>query len=48
MADNVDKLPICKYGKNCYRKNVDHLKRFSHPDHVDDKVVMNLISRVKK
>jgi hypothetical protein len=21
----------CKYGANCYRKNDDHLKEFSHP-----------------
>ena len=23
--------PLCKYGASCYRKNADHLKRFSHP-----------------
>ena len=23
--------PLCKYGKDCYRKNPDHLKTFSHP-----------------
>jgi len=23
--------PICRYGKNCYRKNPNHFKRFSHP-----------------
>ena len=23
--------PVCKYGKDCYRKNPDHLKEFSHP-----------------
>lgn len=23
--------PVCKYGASCYRKNPDHLKKFSHP-----------------
>ena len=23
--------PVCKYGASCYRKNPDHLKRYSHP-----------------
>ena len=26
-----DDLPICKYGKACFRKNQQHLKEFSHP-----------------
>ncbi|KAF9433954.1 hypothetical protein BGZ76_008764 [Entomortierella beljakovae] len=25
------KLEPCRYGANCYRKNPDHLKKFSHP-----------------
>ena len=29
-------LPPCKYGKNCYRKNPQHLFEFSHPSMVDD------------
>ena len=28
--------PPCKYGENCYRKNVLHLKEFSHPGRDDD------------
>ena len=24
--------PLCKYGKNCYRKIQAHLQEFSHPD----------------
>ena len=23
--------PICKYGRDCYRKNPDHFKEFRHP-----------------
>ena len=23
--------PVCRYGKDCYRKNAEHLKEFSHP-----------------
>ena len=23
--------PVCRYGKDCYRKNIEHLKEFSHP-----------------
>lgn len=23
--------PLCKYGKDCYRKNADHLKQYRHP-----------------
>eukprot|EP00928_Gymnodinium_smaydae_P067216 TRINITY_DN5015_c1_g1_i1.p1 TRINITY_DN5015_c1_g1~~TRINITY_DN5015_c1_g1_i1.p1 ORF type:complete len:542 (+),score=101.10 TRINITY_DN5015_c1_g1_i1:91-1716(+) len=26
-----DGRPICKYGKDCYRKNPEHLKEFAHP-----------------
>ncbi|GJJ71115.1 hypothetical protein EMPS_03465 [Entomortierella parvispora] len=29
--DKDDNLPLCKYGVNCYRKNPDHLKQYSHP-----------------
>ena len=29
-------LPPCKYGKNCYRKNPQHLLEYSHPSMVDD------------
>ena len=25
----------CKYGKNCYRKNAEHLKNYSHDESVD-------------
>ena len=25
------KKPICPYGKNCYRKNPEHFKKYSHP-----------------
>jgi hypothetical protein len=27
----MDTKPICKYDPNCYRKNPDHIKNFSHP-----------------
>lgn len=30
MAD-TDNHPVCKYGINCYRRNEDHLKQYSHP-----------------
>jgi hypothetical protein len=29
--EEVDDLPPCKFGADCYRKNADHLKNFSHP-----------------
>lgn len=29
---NDDAKPTCKYGKDCYRKNPDHLSQFSHPE----------------
>ena len=28
--------PLCKYGSKCYRKNPEHLRRFSHPLTSDD------------
>ncbi|KAF8986195.1 hypothetical protein BGZ52_009324 [Haplosporangium bisporale] len=30
--DSTNKLPACKYGASCYRRNPDHLKQFSHPN----------------
>src|SRR5690348_8041502 len=24
-------LPVCKYGKNCYRTNPEHVAQYSHP-----------------
>ncbi|KAG0244086.1 hypothetical protein B0O80DRAFT_225962 [Mortierella sp. GBAus27b] len=30
-ATSSSKQEPCRYGENCYRKNPDHLKRFSHP-----------------
>ncbi|KAG0051256.1 hypothetical protein BGZ83_003963 [Gryganskiella cystojenkinii] len=27
-----NKIPLCKYGASCYRKNPDHLKQFAHPN----------------
>ena len=35
MADDtrpVGKRPLCKYGRDCYRKNPSHFKEYSHPD----------------
>ncbi len=33
--DNLDNdsstKPVCQYGKECYRKNPDHLKEYHHP-----------------
>lgn len=29
---HFDKKPSCKYGKDCYRKNIDHLNEFEHPN----------------
>ena len=26
------KRPLCKYGRDCYRKNPSHFKEYSHPD----------------
>jgi len=23
--------PVCRFGKDCYRRNTDHLAEFSHP-----------------
>jgi len=35
VKDIIDKehskIPICKYGSNCYRQNPKHLKQFEHP-----------------
>ena len=25
--------PQCRFGKQCYRRNKDHLREFSHPEH---------------
>jgi len=30
LDDEGNVKPICKYGATCYRKNADHLKKFSH------------------
>ncbi|XP_071951738.1 histone PARylation factor 1-like [Antedon mediterranea] len=38
-------LPFCKYGSNCYRKNPDHFKQFSHPKRKPD---INIDSSPKK
>lgn len=29
-------LPLCKYGRQCYRKNPQHFSEFRHPPKVDD------------
>jgi len=29
-SDDQGTLPMCQYGKNCYRKNPDHFKQFKH------------------
>ncbi|XP_065066831.1 aprataxin and PNK-like factor isoform X2 [Rhopilema esculentum] len=34
--ESIDKLPKCKYGRSCYRKNPAHFKEFSHSDNSDD------------
>eukprot|EP00736_Rhodelphis_marinus_P007806 Rmarinus@m.18948 len=31
----MDRKPACKYGKDCRRKNVDHLKEYWHPPKTD-------------
>ena len=28
--------PLCKYGSKCYRRNPDHLRRYSHPSTADE------------
>jgi len=33
---HLDKKPACKYGSDCYRKNVDHLNEFEHPKSSSD------------
>ena len=30
-AEEPDIRPVCKYGKDCYRKNPLHFKEFAHP-----------------
>jgi hypothetical protein len=30
-SEDSPTLPICKYGKSCYRKNPVHFQEFSHP-----------------
>mmetsp|Transcript_30582 Transcript_30582/g.49490 ORF Transcript_30582/g.49490 Transcript_30582/m.49490 type:complete len:997 (-) Transcript_30582:353-3343(-) len=30
-SESEDDRVLCKYGKDCYRKNPDHLKEFRHP-----------------
>lgn len=30
--------PVCKYGKDCYRKNPIHLQEFSHPNNNDEAI----------
>lgn len=29
-------LPLCKYGRQCYRKNPQHIREFRHPPKVDE------------
>lgn len=31
----IQKRPACKYGANCYRKNPQHKKEYSHPGDSD-------------
>lgn len=35
---DMSKLPVCKYGASCYRKNLLHFAEFSHPTAVVSKV----------
>ena len=32
QCESQSNLPSCKYAEKCYRKNPDHLARFSHPN----------------
>ncbi|CAF4322229.1 unnamed protein product [Rotaria magnacalcarata] len=34
----LEDLPPCPYGANCYRKNPDHLKEYSHSGTVSTKI----------
>lgn len=31
MRTDFDNRPICKYGRDCYRKNEEHLQNYKHP-----------------
>jgi hypothetical protein len=33
---NLDTKLVCKYGSDCYRKNIDHLNEFEHPKSKSD------------
>ena len=37
ISGKKEQPPPCKYGRNCYRKNPDHLKSYMHPaDNIDE------------
>ena len=38
--------PACKYGTNCYRKNADHLKEFSHLDDSNGNINLKFILKI--
>ncbi|XP_033127505.1 histone PARylation factor 1-like [Anneissia japonica] len=50
LSDNEEEntIPICKYGANCYRKNPDHFKQFSHPKRKPDIIVDASPSKKRK
>lgn len=35
--NTIDLRTLCKYGEKCYQKNSLHLKRFKHPQKIEEK-----------
>lgn len=41
-----DKRPVCRYGSECYRKNPDHLKEYSHPGRYLESNTCSFVSHI--
>ena len=42
----LDSRPLCKYGKECYRKNPGHFEEFRHPAYDSGKKTDNYCSKL--
>ena len=40
-------LRVCKYGKDCYRKNPSHFQEFSHPPEVTNKRMISETTNIE-